>query len=118
MTVHGTSKKKLSKNIILMPKFNFEFLRTIIKTLGAFISNVERNIYALVIWNASLFMQLKKNRYYFANFIHFQSHVTIFFNHLGTRRPHDLPFDGHALLSERLEEATYIILRLKSPLGL
>ena len=27
MTVHGTSKKKLSKNIILMPKFNFEFLR-------------------------------------------------------------------------------------------
>ena len=30
MTVHGTSKKKLSKNIILMPKFNFEFLRTFI----------------------------------------------------------------------------------------
>ena len=29
MTVRGTSKKKkLSKNIILMPKFNFEFLRT------------------------------------------------------------------------------------------
>ena len=28
MTVHGTSKKKLRKNIILMPKFNFEFLRT------------------------------------------------------------------------------------------
>ena len=31
MTVHCTSiKKKLSKNIILMPKFNFELLRTFI----------------------------------------------------------------------------------------
>ena len=30
MTVHCTSIKKLSKNIILMPKFNFELLRTFI----------------------------------------------------------------------------------------
>ena len=30
MTVHGTYKKKMSKNIISVPKFNFEFLRTFI----------------------------------------------------------------------------------------
>ena len=39
-----------------------------------------------------------------------------FFYHLGTRRPHDLPSDGRSLLSERLEEATSISLRLKNPL--
>ena len=49
MTVHGTYKKKMSKNIISMPKFNFEFLRLSFNILGAFIPNVERNIYALVL---------------------------------------------------------------------
>ena len=53
------NKKKFIKNIFLMPKYNFELLILLFKTFDAFIPNVERNIYALVIWNASLFIQLK-----------------------------------------------------------